>query len=175
MLHSCQTLIHSLNAPSPLSHWPLQCSCLTPTHLSVQFSSVQWIRHVCLFATPLIAARQASLSITNSRSLLKLRAHSNDTSSEPSLGAHMRLNVHMTPDYLPLRAYHVWSVTYMTSPVSPPITGSILYVSNILFTILLLLIQILDHSGLSKNICLMNDVQEVLDSFYLTERWHVRR
>ena len=38
-----------------------------------QFSSVQSLSHVWLFATPWIAARQASLSITNSRSLFKLR------------------------------------------------------------------------------------------------------
>ena len=37
-----------------------------------QFSSVQLLSHVVLFATPWTAARQASLSITNSRSLLKL-------------------------------------------------------------------------------------------------------
>ena len=36
------------------------------------FSSVQSLSHVRLFATPWIAARQASLSITNSQSLLKL-------------------------------------------------------------------------------------------------------
>ena len=36
------------------------------------FSSVQLLSHVQLFATPWTAARQASLSITNSRSLLKL-------------------------------------------------------------------------------------------------------
>ena len=36
------------------------------------FSSVQWLNRVQLFATPWVAARQASLSITNSRSLLKL-------------------------------------------------------------------------------------------------------
>ena len=40
--------------------------------LSVQFSSVQSLSHVRLFATPWIAAHQASLSITNSRSSLKL-------------------------------------------------------------------------------------------------------
>ena len=39
---------------------------------SVQFSSVQSLSRVRLFATPCIAARQASLSITNSWSLLKL-------------------------------------------------------------------------------------------------------
>ena len=38
----------------------------------VQFSSVQSLSHVRLFATPWIAAHQASLSITNSRSLLKV-------------------------------------------------------------------------------------------------------
>ena len=36
-----------------------------------QFSSVQPLSHVQLFATPCTAARQASLSITNSRGLLK--------------------------------------------------------------------------------------------------------
>ena len=39
---------------------------------SVQFSSVQLLSRVRLFVTPWIAARQASLSITNSQSLLKL-------------------------------------------------------------------------------------------------------
>ena len=40
--------------------------------LLVPFSSVQLLSRVWLFATPWIAARQASLSITNSRSSLKL-------------------------------------------------------------------------------------------------------
>ena len=39
---------------------------------SVQFSSVQLLSRVQLFATPRIAAHQASLSITNARSSLKL-------------------------------------------------------------------------------------------------------
>ena len=39
---------------------------------SLCYSSVQSLSHVQLFATPWIAARQASLSITNSWSLLKL-------------------------------------------------------------------------------------------------------
>ena len=38
---------------------------------SLQFSSVQSISHVQLFATPWTAVHQASLSITNSQSLLK--------------------------------------------------------------------------------------------------------
>ena len=47
-------------------HWDSNCS------LTVQFSSVQSLSHVQLFVTPWITARQASLSITNSRSPLRL-------------------------------------------------------------------------------------------------------
>ena len=46
-------------------------SSFPPKH-SVLFSSVQLLSHVRLFATPWTAAPQASLSITNSQSLLKL-------------------------------------------------------------------------------------------------------
>ena len=41
-------------------------------NINIQFSSVQSLSRVRLFATPWIAACQASLSITNSRSSLKL-------------------------------------------------------------------------------------------------------
>ena len=41
-------------------------------HLLLQFTSVQFSHSVRLFATPWIAARQASLSITNSRGSLRL-------------------------------------------------------------------------------------------------------
>ena len=40
--------------------------------IMIQFSSVQLLSHVLLFATPWIAACQASLSITNSQSSLRL-------------------------------------------------------------------------------------------------------
>ena len=40
--------------------------------LGLLVQSVQWLSHVQLFATPWTAAHQASLSIANSRSLLKL-------------------------------------------------------------------------------------------------------
>ena len=40
--------------------------------VSIQFNSVQSLSHVRLLATPYITARQASLSITNSRSSLRL-------------------------------------------------------------------------------------------------------
>ena len=61
-LHYC-----SLTIP-PLSLHPL------PYLSSVQFSSVQSPSHVQLFAIPWTAALQASLSINNSRSLLKLQS-----------------------------------------------------------------------------------------------------
>ena len=46
--------------------------CFLALIISIQFSSVQSPSRVRLFATPWSAACQASLSITNSRSLLKL-------------------------------------------------------------------------------------------------------
>ena len=49
----------------------LRKMCSTPFS-SVQFSSVQSLSHVRLFETPWITTRQASLSITNSQSSLKL-------------------------------------------------------------------------------------------------------
>ena len=43
-------------------------------HIFFQFSSVQSLSRVRLFVTPWIAAHQASLSITNSRSSLRLKS-----------------------------------------------------------------------------------------------------
>ena len=50
---------------------------------SVQFNVVQSLSHVQLFATPWTAARQASLSTTNSQSLLKLRSIESVMPSNP--------------------------------------------------------------------------------------------
>ena len=58
-----------------------------PRFSSVQFSSVQLLSRVRLFATPWIAAHQASLSIINSRSLLKLMPMESVTSTQPCLQA----------------------------------------------------------------------------------------
>ena len=49
-----------------------QCDYTLRQSLSAQFSSVQLLSHVRLFVTPWIAAHQASLSITNSWSSLRL-------------------------------------------------------------------------------------------------------
>ena len=56
------------NLTSANFHFQISKNCNT------QFSSVQSLSHVQLFETPWTAARQASLSITNSQSLLKLIA-----------------------------------------------------------------------------------------------------
>ena len=59
-------------------YWSFSFSIFPLQHMkklertSVQFSSVQSLSHVWLFATPWIAACQTSLSITNSQSSLKL-------------------------------------------------------------------------------------------------------
>ena len=54
----------------------------------IQFSSVQLLSHVQLFVTPWIAAHQASLSITNSRSLLKLTSIESVMPSSPLILCH---------------------------------------------------------------------------------------
>ena len=52
--------------------WRLETIKISPIVLYLQFSSVQSLSRVRLFATPWIAALHASLSITNSRSSLRL-------------------------------------------------------------------------------------------------------
>ena len=62
--------------PRDWSHIPyvlyIAGGSLPTEYIKVQFSSVQLLNCVRLFATPWTAAHQASLSITNSQSLLKL-------------------------------------------------------------------------------------------------------
>ena len=53
-----------------MGYWPTLAD-VSRKGIDWQFSSVQSFSHVRLFATPWIAARQASLFITNSRSSLK--------------------------------------------------------------------------------------------------------
>ena len=54
------------------SLWVLKIGFVSCSCVKIQFSSVQSLSRVWLFATPWIAARQAFLSITNSRSSLRL-------------------------------------------------------------------------------------------------------
>ena len=67
-LHVLSPTCHS----SRCSIWQNTHSCLSKSYLSLQFTSVQLLSHVRLFATPWTTAHQVSLSITNSRSLPKL-------------------------------------------------------------------------------------------------------
>ena len=52
--------------------FPALLCCFHPAHFHLSFQSVQSLSRVHLFATPWTATRQASLSITNSQSLLRL-------------------------------------------------------------------------------------------------------
>ena len=57
----------------------------------IVISSIQSLGHVRLFATPWTAARQASLSITNSRSLLKLMSIESVMPSNHLIPCHLLL------------------------------------------------------------------------------------
>ena len=66
--------------------WVSQCQSREATRpgAHTQFSSVQLLSRVRLSATPWVAARQASLSITNSRSSLRLNVHWVHDAIQPS-------------------------------------------------------------------------------------------
>ena len=97
--------------------------CVTINKLLSIFSSVQSLSRVRLFATPWIAARQASLSITNSRSSLKL------TSIESVMpSSHLcrplfllppippRIRVFSNESTLPMRWPKYWSFSFNIIP-----------------------------------------------------------
>ena len=92
---------------------------------SVQFSSVQLLSHVQLFAPPWTVARQASLSITNSQSLLKLMSiESVMTSNHLILCCPLLLLPSIFPSImvfsnesvLCIRWLKYWSFSYSISP-----------------------------------------------------------
>ena len=83
-------------------------------HLLVQFSSVQSLSHVRLFETPWTAAGQASLSITNSQSLLRLMSIESVMPSNHLILCHPLL---LLPSIFPsLRAFSTESVLYIRWP-----------------------------------------------------------
>ena len=95
--------------------------------LPVWFSSVQSLCRVRLFATPWTAACQASLSITNSRSLLKLRSIESVMPSNhlilcypllllPSIFP--RIRVFSNESVLHIRLTKYWSFIFSISPSS---------------------------------------------------------
>ena len=107
---------------------PMQCVALVPTlcdHLcsfaKLMFSSVQVLCHVRLFATPWTAACQASLSITNSQSLLKLMSIESVIPSSHLILCHPLLllpsifpsiRVFSNESVLPIRWPKCWSVSF---------------------------------------------------------------
>ena len=91
----------------------------------VQFSSVQSLSHVWLFVTPWTAARQVSLSITNSRCLLKLMSVESVMQSKylilcwpllllPSIFPSIR--VFSNESVLCIRWPKYWSFSFIISP-----------------------------------------------------------
>ena len=90
-----------------------------------QFSSVQLLSHVQLFATPWTAACQASLSITNSQSLLKLMSIELVMPSIHLILCHPLLllpsifpgiRVFSNESVLPIRWPKYWSFSFSISP-----------------------------------------------------------
>ena len=74
IFHSFVFLV--LHSPTTTRACPIPSSCSFLTSTSAFFIVVfQLLRHVQLFVTPWMAACQASLSITNSQSLLKLMSN----------------------------------------------------------------------------------------------------
>ena len=93
--------------------------------VSVQFSLVQSLSHVRIFATPGTAACQAPLSITNSRSLLKLMSMELGMPSNHLILCHPLLllpsifpsiRVFSTESVLRMRWPKYWSFSYSISP-----------------------------------------------------------
>ena len=94
-------------------------------HIALQFSSVQSLSRVRLFATPWIAARQASLSITNSWSLLKLMSIESVMSSNHLILCHPLLllpsifpsiRVFSSESVLCIRWPKYWSFRFSINP-----------------------------------------------------------
>ena len=82
--------------------------------VTVQLSSVQSLSHVRLFATPRTTAHQASLSITNSRSLLKLMSIELVMTSNHLILCHPLL---LLPSIFPsIRVFSNESVLYIRWP-----------------------------------------------------------
>ena len=94
-------------------------------HSSVQFSTVQSLSRVWLFANPWIAARHASLSITNSWSLPKLISIESEMSSSHLILCHPlfllppippSIRVFSNESTLCMRWLKYWSFSFNISP-----------------------------------------------------------
>ena len=99
--------------------------CVQRQTVSHEVPSVQSLSHVRLFMTPWIAARQASLSITNSWSLLKLMSTKSVMPSNHLILCHPLLllpsifpsiRVFSNESVLPIRWPKYWSFSFNISP-----------------------------------------------------------
>ena len=104
---------------------PIKLRLTGKMRLNHLFSSVQSLRHVRLFETPWIAARQASLSITKSQSLLKLMSIESVMSSSHLILCHPLLflpsifpsiRVFSNESVLRIRCPKYWSFSFNISP-----------------------------------------------------------
>ena len=115
-------LTQELNLPLLcLLYW--QADSLPLHHLG--FNSVRWLSHVRLFATPWTAAGQASLSITNFRSLLKLMSIESVIPSNHLILFHFLLLLHSifpsirvfsNESVLRIRWPKYWSFSFSINP-----------------------------------------------------------
>ena len=123
-----ETLVHSwrackLGQPQRKIVWRFLKNVKTE-QLSIQFSSVQSFSRVRLFVTPWTEALQASLSITNSKNLLKLMSIESVMPSNhlilccplllPSIFPSIR--VFSNESALPIRWTKYWSFSFNISP-----------------------------------------------------------
>ena len=109
--------------------WQCELSWKGCSPRSVQFSSVQLLSHVQLFVTPWTAAHQASLSITNSWSLIKLMSSKSMKPSNrlilyhpllflPSGSIFPSIRVFSNESVLHIRLPKYWSFSFSISPVN---------------------------------------------------------
>ena len=99
----------------------LQC-CIS-FWISDQFSLVQSLSRVRLFATPWIAARQASLSITNSRSSLGLKSIESVMPSSHLILCDMYTYIQIIDLYYMIKKNFIWynlSIKFYVVFLDPP-------------------------------------------------------
>ena len=104
--------------------------------LSVPFSAVQSLSPVRLFVTPWISACQASLSITNSQSLLKLRPIQSVMPSNHLICCHPLLLLPPIP--LSIRVFSNESTLRMRWPKYSTVNVSLLCLSHVGILLLVL-------------------------------------
>ena len=125
--HALETVLHNKRSPCSEKCLPHNKDLTQPQvnrWTKGQFGSVQLLSRVRLFETPWAAARQASLSITNSQSLLKLMSiksvmpSNHLILSSPSPPAFPSFRVFSNELILGIRWPKYWSFSFSISPSS---------------------------------------------------------